>query len=82
MADEMAHAWPRLLTGVARTASQLAVVIEDIHWADEPMLRMLEALATRARGALLIVATARPEFLEAHAGFGREPMFRSSACVR
>ena len=69
MADEMAHAWPRLLTGLARS-QPMAVVIEDIHWADEPMLRMLEALATRARGPLLIVATARPEFLEANSGFG------------
>ena len=69
MADEMAHAWPRLLTGLARS-QPLALVIEDIHWADEPMLRMLESLATRARGPILLLATARPEFMEAHAGFG------------
>jgi class 3 adenylate cyclase/tetratricopeptide (TPR) repeat protein len=67
--EEMAQAWPRLLSGLARS-QPLALVIEDIHWADEPMLRMVEAIATRARGPGLIIATARPEFREAHAGFG------------
>ena len=69
MAEEMAQAWPRLLTGLCR-AHPLALVVEDVHWADEPMLRMLDVMATRARGPVLIIATARPEFLEAHAGFG------------
>ena len=67
--DEMAQAWPRLLSGLART-QPLTLVIEDIHWADEPMLRMVEAIATRARGPVLIIATARPEFRDAHARFG------------
>jgi len=69
IAEEMAQAWPRLLSGLARSLP-IALVIEDIHWADEPMLRMVETLATRSRGPVLIMATARPEFGEAHAGFG------------
>ena len=68
VADEMARAWPRFLTGVA-TGSPTAIVVEDIHWADERMVAMLELLATRSRGKLILIATARPEFLEAHPGF-------------
>jgi class 3 adenylate cyclase/tetratricopeptide (TPR) repeat protein len=69
LAEQMSRAWPRLLTGFAR-ANPLTVLVEDIHWADERMLRMLEALATRSEGAVLVIATARPEFLEAQTGFG------------
>jgi tetratricopeptide (TPR) repeat protein len=68
VADEMARAWPRFVTGLAM-ASPTAIVIEDVHWADEQMVGMLELLAARSRGQLILVATARPEFLEAHAGF-------------
>jgi tetratricopeptide (TPR) repeat protein len=48
----------------------LAIVLEDIHWADDRMLTLIEMLAARSQGQILIVATARPEFLEAHPGFG------------
>lgn len=67
--EQMARAWPRLVTGLARTWP-LAILIEDIHWADEQMLSMLELLAGRSQGPVLIVATARPEFVESHPGFG------------
>jgi class 3 adenylate cyclase/tetratricopeptide (TPR) repeat protein len=67
--EQMGRAWPRLVTGLARTWP-LAILIEDIHWADEQMLSMLELLAARSHGPVLIVATARPEFVESHPGFG------------
>jgi class 3 adenylate cyclase/tetratricopeptide (TPR) repeat protein len=69
VAAEMARAWPRLLTGVATRAPAL-LVIEDLHWADERMVGMLGLIAARTRGRLLVMATARPEFLEGHPGFG------------
>jgi class 3 adenylate cyclase/tetratricopeptide (TPR) repeat protein len=68
VADEMARSWPRFLTGLA-ARSPVTVVIEDIHWADERMVGMLELLAARSRGRLLLVATARPEFLESRPTF-------------
>ncbi|HVR28211.1 MAG TPA: adenylate/guanylate cyclase domain-containing protein, partial [Thermoanaerobaculia bacterium] len=68
VAEEMTRAWPRFLTGLAARAPT-AIVFEDIHWADERMVGMLELLAARSRGALMLIATARPEFLEAHPGF-------------
>lgn len=68
VAEEMGRAWPRFLTGLA-AAAPLAMVVEDVHWADGRMLRMLELLTGRSHGPLLLIATARPEFTEAHPGF-------------
>jgi class 3 adenylate cyclase/tetratricopeptide (TPR) repeat protein len=73
VADELARAWPRF--AAAFTSRGPAVfVVEDLHWAEEQLLDMLERLLARTGGPLLIVATARPEFAEPHPGFagGRE----------
>jgi len=66
--DEMARAWPRFLTGLAATAPT-AIVLEDLHWADDRLIGMLESLAARSSGRLMVVGTARPEFLETHSSF-------------
>ncbi len=45
--------------------------MEDVHWADEPLLDLLQAMARRARGVpLLIVTLARPELLERRPDWG------------
>jgi class 3 adenylate cyclase/tetratricopeptide (TPR) repeat protein len=67
--EEIGRAWPRLITGLAR-AWPLAVLIEDVHWADERMLGLVEMLAARSQGRVMLIATARPEFIESHQGFG------------
>ena len=69
VADELARAWPRFATACAAGGPALFLV-EDLHWADEPLLDMLELMVTRATGPLLVVATARPELAETGAGFG------------
>jgi class 3 adenylate cyclase/tetratricopeptide (TPR) repeat protein len=69
VAEEMARAWARFLTALA-TRAPTAILVEDIHWADERMVAMLELLASRSRGRLILIATARPEFIESHPGFG------------
>jgi predicted ATPase/class 3 adenylate cyclase len=67
-AEDLARAWPRFATAYA--ASGPAVwVVEDLHWAGEPVLEMLERIATRTDGPLVLLATARPEFAESHPGF-------------
>lgn len=66
--DAIGRAWPRLLTGLA-ARSPTAIVIEDLHWADDQMVALIESLASRSSGRLMIVGTARPEFLEYHPGF-------------
>src|SRR2546428_3910837 len=46
------------------------MLIEDIHWAEEQLLDLLERLVRDTRGPLLLVATARPELLEQRPGWG------------
>jgi len=67
--EEMSRAWPLFASGLANTAPTV-IVIEDLHWADDRLVEMLSRTATRAQGPLLLLATARPEFAEAHPGFG------------
>ena len=47
-------------------AQPLVLVFEDIHWAEEPLLDLIEHLARSLRDVpVLIVALARPELLDA-----------------
>jgi class 3 adenylate cyclase len=55
-------------------ASRPAVVlIEDLHWAEDDLLDLIERVHGAARGPLLLLGTARPELLRrrAHWGGGR-----------
>ena len=68
--EETFWAVRRLLEAVARVRP-LAVVIEDIHWAEPTFLAMLEYLAVRTRETpILLLCLARPELLEGRPGFG------------
>ncbi|MGB2874172.1 MAG: AAA family ATPase [Gaiellaceae bacterium] len=49
----------------------LVLVFEDIHWAEEPLLELIEHLATWVREApLLLLCLARPELLDLRPGWG------------
>ncbi len=49
----------------------LVLIFEDIHWAEEPLLELLEHLATWVREApLLLISLARPELLDVRPGWG------------
>jgi class 3 adenylate cyclase/tetratricopeptide (TPR) repeat protein len=63
-------AWRRLLESVA-AKQPLALVFEDIHWADEGLLEFVDHLVSWGKSPLLVVCTARPEFVERHPGWGR-----------
>ncbi len=68
-ADELARAWPRFATAFAASGTgDLADRGPALGGA--PALEMIERIATRTSGPLVILATARPEFLEGHPGFG------------
>ncbi len=50
----------------------LCVQFDDLHWADDALLDLIEFLAARVHGApLLILAQARPELLEKRPAWGR-----------
>ena len=52
-------------------AQPLVLVFEDIHWAEEPLLELIEHLAAWVRkGPLLILCLARPELLEVYPSWG------------
>ena len=62
-----AREWANQLAG----AAPLVLVFEDIHWAEEPLLELIEQLAEWVREApLLLVCLARPELLEIRPGWG------------
>ena len=62
-----AREWAELMASV----QPLVLVFEDIHWAEEPLLELIEHLADWVRGApLLILCFARPELLDVRPGWG------------
>jgi class 3 adenylate cyclase/tetratricopeptide (TPR) repeat protein len=60
----------RSLIEAASNRWPLVLAIEDIHWADEGMLDMIEYLARWVRGPMLIVCLARDELLDRRPGWG------------
>ncbi|MBA3243578.1 MAG: AAA family ATPase [Actinobacteria bacterium] len=53
------------------SAQPLILVFEDVHWAEDSLLELVEHLAERVRDApLLIVCLARPELLDLRPGWG------------
>jgi class 3 adenylate cyclase/tetratricopeptide (TPR) repeat protein len=49
----------------------LVLVFEDVHWAEEPLLELLEYIASHAREApILLLCLARPELLDVHPSWG------------
>ena len=57
-------------------------LVEDLHWAGEPVVEMLERIVTRTTGPLVLLATARPEFAESHPGFAVGGSVASSISLR
>lgn len=63
-AKEIESGWRRFLIAVAARRPTV-LVFEDLHWADEAMLRFVELLGASARDVpLLLLCTARPELID------------------
>jgi class 3 adenylate cyclase len=45
------------------------VLIEDVHWAEDDLCDLLEALVSQVDGPLLLLATARPELFDRRPGW-------------
>jgi class 3 adenylate cyclase len=68
--EQLQAAWVGLLTELA-AEQPVVVLVEDLHWAQEPLLDVLERLLDDADGPLLVVGTARPELAAKHPAWGR-----------
>jgi class 3 adenylate cyclase/tetratricopeptide (TPR) repeat protein len=62
-------AWRAFFSAIAGT-SPTVVVIEDIHWADPALLDLLEELADRLSGPVLLLCQARPDLTTRRPGWG------------
>ncbi|MBT8226931.1 MAG: AAA family ATPase, partial [Dactylosporangium sp.] len=62
-ADESESTWRRFVVALA-SRHPTVLVFEDLHWADEPMLRFIERLGVSVRDVpLLLLCTSRPELV-------------------
>ena len=67
--DRFQDAWVEFLDDVV-SERPTVMLIEDIHWAEEQLLDLLERIVHETRGPLLVVVTARPELLDRTPGWG------------
>jgi DNA-binding SARP family transcriptional activator len=67
--EQLHEAWVELLDELV--ADQPAVfLVEDLHWAEEPLFELLDRLLRDVSGPLLLTATARPELLDRRPTWG------------
>jgi class 3 adenylate cyclase/tetratricopeptide (TPR) repeat protein len=67
--SEMHAAWRAFFEAVA-SVRPLVLVLEDLHWADIPMLEFIEHLVGWSSDVpMLVLCTARPELFERRAGW-------------
>jgi len=69
-APDIAWAASRVL-GAMAAEETVVVVLEDVHWADDMLLDVVDQLLGQSRGrALLVVCTARPELADRRPAWG------------
>jgi DNA-binding SARP family transcriptional activator len=68
--DELQKEWVHLVCELAGEATPV-LLIEDLHWAHEPLLDLLERTLDECACPLLLVCTARPELGESRPTWGR-----------
>jgi class 3 adenylate cyclase/tetratricopeptide (TPR) repeat protein len=62
-------AWRSFFSALA-LRGPVVIVVEDIHWADAALLDLLEEVADRTEGGVLIVCPSRPELRERRPAWG------------
>ena len=67
--EQMPWAVRRLLEALA-SVRPVIVVIDDVHWADQPLLDLIDYLVDWVRAPVLLLCLARPELLELRPGWG------------
>ena len=65
----------RFLERLARRTGSVALVLEDLHWAEPTLLDLVEYLGRWSSGSpLLLLCLARPELLDERPAWASEPM--------
>jgi hypothetical protein len=67
--EKLHDAWLEFLQDLV-AERPVVVLIEDIHWAEDPLLDLLERTGREVQGPLLMVGTARPELLDGRPTWG------------
>ena len=68
--ERLRAAWLELLSEVVAERPTV-VVVEDLHWAHDDLLDLLEYVLDGVGGPLMLVGTARPELVTARPSWGR-----------
>ena len=72
MRERLHDAWVEFAEDLTRERPTV-LLVEDIHWAEDDLCDLLEALAGQVDGPLLLLTTARPELLDRRPNWGRAP---------
>ncbi len=68
--EALFSAWRLLIEALAKRSPRI-IVFEDLHWASESLLDLVEhVMQPRTVAPLLIIATSRPELLDRRSGWG------------
>jgi hypothetical protein len=67
-APEIALAFREFCEALARERS-VVLIFDDVHWAEQTFLELVEHLADRGKGPILVVCLAREELLQDHPEF-------------
>jgi class 3 adenylate cyclase/tetratricopeptide (TPR) repeat protein len=67
--ERLHEAWVAFVEELAMDRPTV-ILVEDLHWAEDDLLDLLERLLRAVRAPLLLVATARPELLHHRPGWG------------
>ena len=66
---EIHAAWRSFFSALANMGP-LVIIVEDIHWADGALLDLLDELAERVQGGVLLLCPARPDLTDRRPGWG------------
>jgi class 3 adenylate cyclase/tetratricopeptide (TPR) repeat protein len=68
--ERLHDSWAEFLQELAAERPTV-VLVEDVHWAEDDLLDLLDSLVAQVEAPLLVLATARPELLERRAAWHR-----------
>ncbi|HEY7660278.1 MAG TPA: adenylate/guanylate cyclase domain-containing protein [Actinomycetota bacterium] len=69
--EELFAAWRRFVEALAED-NPLVLLFEDLHWADRPMLELIEHLVAESEMPFLVLCAARPELYERAPAWGED----------